>query len=161
MNRAILTGRLTADPELKTTNGGKYVTEFNLAVDRFAGGEKRTDFIRCQAWDKTAESFCKWQRKGNAVAVDGWMHYEEFPGRDGNKRYRTIVVATSIEFFSSREREANDGIPNNAQQQPQQGAYRSSSPERRTNGGGNYQNPGYNAPAQQQNYYPGEDDLPF
>lgn len=157
MNKALLTGRLTADPELKTTNSGKYVTEFNLAVDRFGGGEKRTDFIRCQAWDKLAESFCKYQRKGSTVAVDGWLHFEEFQGRDGSQRSRTLVVATNIEFFGGNRRE---GEAQNGGQQPQQGAYRAAPGQPFTNGNGNYPNQGYNAPPQQPQYDYGDDDRP-
>ncbi len=105
-NKVILMGRLTADPELKQTQGGTAVTSFNLAVDRRftkEGQEKQCDFITCQAWRSTAEFICKYFCKGTAMLVCGELHTRSWEDQQGNKRYATEVVASEVTFCESKK----------------------------------------------------------
>ena len=102
MNKVILTGRLTAAPELRTTRSGKSVSEFSLAVDRIVNGEKQVDFIRCTAWDKQAELLCKYCGQGHKIAVVGALRVEKYTDAKGNERYKTYVLVSEIEFLQCR-----------------------------------------------------------
>ena len=104
MNKAILLGRLTKDPEIKYTQSGKAVASFTLAVDRrkSASGEKQADFISCVAWEKTAETIGNYCGKGQQIAVEGRIQSRSYDAQDGSKRYVTEVVASDIEFAGSR-----------------------------------------------------------
>lgn len=102
MNKIILTGRLTAAPDLRTTTTGKSVTEFTLAVDRFTDGEKQADFVRCTAWNKQAENLCRYQAKGDKIAVFGALRVEKYKDNNGNDRYKNYVLVTEIEFLGSK-----------------------------------------------------------
>ena len=105
MNKAILIGRLTRDPELRTTSNGISVTSFTIAVDRNFNnqqGEKETDFIPVVAWRKLAETCAKYLAKGRLVAVSGRMQVRSYEGKDG-KRYVTEVVADEVQFLERAE----------------------------------------------------------
>lgn len=102
MNKVILTGRLTAAPDLRTTTTGKSVTEFTLAVDRFTDGEKQADFIRCVAWNKQAENLCRYQTKGDKIAVFGAWRVEKYKDNNGNEKYKNYVLVSELEFLSSK-----------------------------------------------------------
>ena len=96
MNSICLLGRLTADPELRTTQTGISVTNFTVAVDRSytpKGQEKQADFIPAQAWRHTAEFLCKYFRKGQRIALTGSLQTRSYTDRDGNKRTAYEVVA--------------------------------------------------------------------
>ncbi|MDD3926356.1 MAG: single-stranded DNA-binding protein [bacterium] len=103
LNRCVLIGRLTRDPERRFTQSGKCVTSFNLAVDRKftnANGEKQADFIGITAWGKLAEIVCDNLNKGRLVAVDGRIQSDSYTDKNsGDKRTRTGVVAEDIRFL--------------------------------------------------------------
>lgn len=106
MNNVSLIGRLTADPELRTTQSGLSVTRFNIAVDRQftkEDGEKQTDFISIQAWRKTAEFICKYFSKGQKIALTGAIQTGSYTDKDGNKRYTFDVIANNVEFCEPKK----------------------------------------------------------
>ena len=110
LNAIFLHGRLTADPELKSTSGGIPYCNFNVAVDGFAkkGEEKPTDFFTCIAWRNTAEMICKYFRKGKEIVISGEMHSSRYADSDGNNRIAWKVNVNSVDFCgSAKEPEAN------------------------------------------------------
>ena len=104
MNNVILIGRLTRDPELRTTANGTSTTSFSLAVDgyRNANGEVHTDFINIVVWNKQAENVCKFVKKGSQIAIQGRISTRSYDAQDGTKRYVTEVVASNVTFLGSR-----------------------------------------------------------
>lgn len=101
MNLVILTGRLTADPELKYTQSGKAFARFSLAVNRSYNREE-TDFINCVAWDKRAELAAEYLRKGNQAGIQGTIRVRSYDDDAGQKRRITEVLVENIEFLESR-----------------------------------------------------------
>lgn len=108
MNKVILTGRLTAAPELRTTNSGKSVTSFTIAVDRITRGEKKADFVRCEAWGSQAENLCRYKTRGDKIAVDGQIRVEKYTDVRGNNVYKTFVLVADVEYLTSRAGEPDD-----------------------------------------------------
>ncbi len=105
MNKASLIGRLTRDPELRTTSTGRNVCQFSIAVNRTftnASGEREADFINCVVWDKQAENLVKYQKKGNQVAVDGRIQTRNYDDKDGKKVYVTEVLVNSVSFLDAK-----------------------------------------------------------
>lgn len=104
MNNVSIIGRMTADPELRHTQGGTACTRFNVAVDRRVkqGEEKQADFINIVAWDKTAEFICKYFSKGQRIALTGSIRTGSYTDRDGGKRYTFDVWANNVEFCESK-----------------------------------------------------------
>ena len=105
MNKVVLIGRLTKDPELRYTQSGTAVASFNLAVDRrFANqnGEREADFINCVAWNKTAEFISEYFYKGKQIALEGRLQVRSYDGNDGQKRWVTEVIAEQVEFVGSK-----------------------------------------------------------
>ena len=105
MNKAILIGRLTKDPELRTTPIGRNVCQFSVAVSRNftnANGEREADFINCVVWDKQAENLVKYQKKGNQIAVEGRIQTRNYDDKDGKKVYVTEILASNISFLDSK-----------------------------------------------------------
>ena len=105
LNVAAIMGRLTADPELKTTQSGVSVTSFTLAVDRSyakAGTERQTDFINVVAWRSTAEFVCRYFTKGQMMAVSGPIQTRNYEDKNGNKRTAFEVVANDVSFTGSK-----------------------------------------------------------
>lgn len=103
INNTVLQGRLTADPELKTTSNGISVTSFCIAVDRNYGQNKRTDFINIVAWRKTAEFVAKYFRKGQMILVVGSIQTRKYEDRNGNNRTAFEVVASEVEFGEKKQ----------------------------------------------------------
>ncbi len=101
LNRAILMGRLTADPELRTTSGGVSVTSFTVAVNRNYNREQ-TDFIDVVAWRQTAEFVSKYFRKGQMIAVEGAIQTRSYEDKNGNKRKAVEIVADQVHFTESK-----------------------------------------------------------
>lgn len=105
-NKVMLGGRLTADPELKTTPSGKAVTSFTVAVTRRVkskdGENAETDFINCTAWDKTAEFITQYFRKGSSICVVGSQQSRTWTDPQGNKRYATDTVVREVYFVDSK-----------------------------------------------------------
>ena len=106
LNRIIIMGRLTRDPELRHTQTGTPVASFSLAVDRDFrsrdGGERATDFIDVVAWRGTAEFVSKYFAKGRMAVVEGRLQIRDWTDRDGNKRRSAEVIAENIYFGDSR-----------------------------------------------------------
>jgi len=126
MNRVVLVGRLTKDPELRYTPSGVAVATFTLAVNRtFTNqqGDREADFINCVIWRRPAENVANFLKKGSLAGVDGRIQTRNYEGQDGKRVYVTEVVAESVQFLEPRGN-------NNEQQQRGGGSY-----------GGGYQNP--------------------
>ena len=119
INRVVLTGRLTKDPELRTTQSGLSVAAFNLAVDRQytnANGKRDADFISCVIWRKSAENFCNFTSKGSLVGIDGRIQTRSYENKSGQKVYVTEIVVDNFSLLESKkDRLANNnsGIDNN------------------------------------------------
>lgn len=112
MNRVCLIGRLTAKPELRTTNNNLSTTRFTLAVNRnfsSANGEREADFISIVAWRKQAENICQYLDKGSLVSVEGRIQTGSFDDKDGNRRYTTDVVADQVNFLETRAQRSSNG----------------------------------------------------
>lgn len=121
MNKAILIGRLTRDPELRTTPTGRNVCQFSIAVNRNftnANGEREADFINCVVWDKQAENLSKYQHKGNQIAVEGRIQTRNYDDKDGKKVYVTEILATNISFLDAKGTSAGTGSFNNMPEPP-------------------------------------------
>ena len=107
LNHITIMGRLTRDPEMRSTQSGVAVASFTLAVDRdFSGkdgGEKQTDFIDCTAWRHTAEFVSKYFTKGRMAVVSGRLQIDNYTDNDGNKRKSAKVVADNIYFGDSKK----------------------------------------------------------
>ena len=112
MNNVCLVGRLTRDPELRTTGTGISTTTFSLAVDGrpSANGEPHTDFINIVVWRVQAENACKYCSKGSMVAVIGRITSRSYDAQDGTKRYVTEVVADNVRFLSSKGASADNSV---------------------------------------------------
>ena len=101
-NKVILGGRLTADPELKTTSTGITVVTVSMAVNRRTSKEQQTDFFRVTAWRTTAEIISKYFRKGSAICVVGTLQNNSYTDQQGQKRTFTDIVADEVMFVDSR-----------------------------------------------------------
>ena len=105
MNKVILVGNLSRDPELTTTNGGVSVCRFALAVQRRfqnSEGERDADFINIVVWRAQAENCHKYLKKGSKCGIVGTLQTRSYDAQDGSKRYVTEVVADEVEFISTR-----------------------------------------------------------
>lgn len=106
LNKIILMGRLTRDPELRHTGSGTAVASFSLAVDRdfkSQGGEKETDFIDIVAWRNTAEFVSKYFTKGRMAVVEGRLQIRDWTDKDGGKRRTAEVIAENVYFGDSKK----------------------------------------------------------
>lgn len=101
LNKVILGGHLTTDPELKQTPSGVCVTTFSIAVNR-RGKNNEVDFINCVAWRNTAEFVCKYFKRGSAICIVGSVQTRSWSDNNGNKRYATEVVADEAHFVDSK-----------------------------------------------------------
>lgn len=113
LNKAILMGRLTRDPELKYTQGNLPVVQFAVAVERNHsgnGGERQTDFINVVAWRKTAEFVSQWFTKGMMIIVEGSIQSRRWQDKEGHNRTTIEVVASAVQFGETKKsRERNMG----------------------------------------------------
>lgn len=126
MNKVILIGNLTRDPELSETNSGIAVCRFGLAVNRqysSSDGERETDFFQVTAWRGTAENVARYCKKGNKIAIVGSLEIKNYEDRDGVKRTSVDIVAQDVEFLTQRAREdgesSNDTPQRNRSGKPQ------------------------------------------
>jgi single-strand DNA-binding protein len=111
MNRVVLVGRLTKDPELRYTPNGVPVATFTLAVNRtFTNqqGEREADFINCVIWRKPAENVANFLKKGSLAGVDGRIQTRNYEGQDGKRVYVTEVQAESVQFLEPRSSSAGE-----------------------------------------------------
>lgn len=148
LNCAVIMGRLTADPELRTTTTGLSVTSFTVAVDRSfvkSGEERQADFINVVAWRQTADFVTKYFRKGSMIAVQGSIQMRNYEDRNGNKRTAFEIVADNVSFCGSKAESGTTGGNTAAA-----AAARPSTPA-------SYQNAG----SEDFNEIPADEDLPF
>ena len=112
MNNVSLVGRLTRDPEIKTTNSGSSYARFSIAVDR-RGKDAGTDFINIVAFGKTSEFIERYFRKGQRIGINGRIQTGSYEGKDGKKVYTFDVIAENVEFVESKSASAS-ATPANA-----------------------------------------------
>lgn len=115
MNKVILMGRLTRDPEVKNTTTGKAVATFTLAVDRRfknKDGQKEADFVPIVVWGKQAEFAGQYLSKGSQIGVSGRLQVRSYDGQDGQRRYVTEVVADEVYFISTKRKDNNGSNSN-------------------------------------------------
>lgn len=110
MNKAILTGRIANDLELKQTTTGKSICEFRLATNRPTNrdGERVADFINCRVWNKQAENLVKYQTKGSLIAVIGRMQVDAYKDKDGNNKSYNYLLVEELEYLEKKKEEANE-----------------------------------------------------
>lgn len=124
LNKVILAGRLTADPELKTTPNGISVCSFSVAVDRrYSKDNKQTDFINVVAWRSTAEFITKYFSKGNSICVCGSIQTRNYTDKNGNKRTAVEVVAEEATFCEGKKNTAEGAEMPEAEHYTQPEAY--------------------------------------
>lgn len=128
MNKFIGIGRLTKDLELKTTQTGKAVTSFTLAINRISKneGQPEADFIGCVAWNQTAELMSKYTGKGSLIGIEGRIQTRNYEDNTGRKVYVTEIVVDRVEFLESKKQEQSYQPQTYQQQttyQPQQSSY--------------------------------------
>ena len=124
MNKAILIGNLTRDPEYTTTTSGVAKCTFTLAVQRRftnAQGVREADFISIVAWRQTAELCAKYLTKGRKCAVEGSMQTRSYDAQDGTKRYVTEIIAENVEFLASAQKADPGPTPPPERSAPPQG----------------------------------------
>ncbi len=120
MNKVLLVGRLTKDPELRTTQSGIAVARFTIAVNQNftnRNGERGTDFINCVVWERQASNIAKYCHKGSLISAEGRISNRSYDAQDGTKRYVTEVVCENVNFLGSKssndEAGRNDYQPQN------------------------------------------------
>lgn len=132
INSVVLMGRLTADPELRTTQSGISMCRFSVAVDRrvAAGTEKKADFINCTAWRQQADFISKYFHKGQMIAIEGSIQTGSYTDKQGNKRTSFDVIVDRASFCGSKN-EGGNAPQGGYQQQPQSqsNSYRNSEPD--------------------------------
>ncbi|EHO6107925.1 TPA: single-stranded DNA-binding protein [Listeria monocytogenes] len=118
MNRVVLVGRLTKDPDLRYTPAGAAVATFTLAVNRpfkNAQGEQEADFIQCVVWRKPAENVANFLKKGSMAGVDGRVQTRNYEDNDGKRVFVTEVVAESVQFLDPKNNNVEGTTSNNYQ----------------------------------------------
>ena len=121
INRTVLVGRLTRDPELRYTQGGTAVASFTLAVNRQftnSQGEREADFINCVIWRKAAENFVNFTNKGSLVGIDGRLQTRNYENKQGQRVYVTEVVVDNFSLLESRNANSSDGTNDNSNKAP-------------------------------------------
>ncbi|RKB63467.1 Single-stranded DNA-binding protein A [Listeria monocytogenes] len=118
MNRVVLVGRLTKDPDLRYTPAGAAVATFTLAVNRpfkNGQGEQEADFINCVVWRKPAENVANFLKKGSMAGVDGRVQTRNYEDKDGKRVFVTEVVAESVQFLEPKNNNTGGSTSNNYQ----------------------------------------------
>ena len=116
INRTVLVGRLTKDPEIRYTQSGMAVANFTVAVNRQftnANGEREADFISCIIWRKAAENFCNFTHKGSLVGIDGRIQTSSYE-KEGQRVYATQVVVDSFSLLEPKQQSQQRGQQSNA-----------------------------------------------
>ena len=160
-NRIILMGRLTKDPELKTTQSGVTMCRFSIAVDRAysKGQEKQTDFFDITAWRQTADFVSKYFSKGKCILIEGKLQNNNYTDQNGVKQYRNAIIADSVAFCGDKSGGQQNGQQAPPAQQPYQNQYQQgyAQPQQYQQAPQSYQQ-GYSQP--QQNYAPAQNQPP-
>ncbi len=115
MNKTLLTGRLTADPDLRSTSSGASVCTFTVAVDNIVikdgKTEKEASFLNCVAWSSSANFISNYCKKGNLIAIDGHLQTRSYDRKDGTKAYVTEVIVDRVENLTPRETNKTQSEP--------------------------------------------------
>lgn len=117
INRVVLTGRLTRDLELKTTQSGLSVASFTIAVNKQftdANGNRGADFINCVIWRKSAENLCKFTHKGSLIGIDGRLQTRSYDNNNGQKVFVTEVVVDSFSLLEPKNESQTNNAGNNS-----------------------------------------------
>ena len=136
INRVVLVGRLTRDPELRTTGSGISVATFTLAVDRQftnSQGERGADFVSCVIWRKSAENFCNFTSKGSLVGIDGRIQTRSYDNKDGQRVYVTEVVVDRVQFLDSRNSGNSMNVSTDETNNVSPADFQESEPQKETN----------------------------
>lgn len=167
INRAVLTGRITRDPELRYTQNGTAVVQFTLAVDRQfrnQDGEREADFINCVIWRKSAENFANFTHKGSKIGVDGRIQTRSYENQQGNRVHVTEVIVDSFALLDSLQDSQQGSAPQNQNNSSQNGFNNNQGnyTQQQNNGSQGYQNQnnGYSN-NDDQNINIADDQLPF
>jgi single-strand DNA-binding protein len=147
MNRVVLVGRLTKDPDLRYTPNGVPVATFTLAVNRtFSNqqGEREADFINCVIWRRPAENVANFLKKGSLAGVDGRIQTRHYEGQDGKRVYVTEVVADSVQFLEPKGSPSGDRGGSGSYNEPPRGQDfpfgNNNQNQRQSNNNNNYNN---------------------
>ena len=111
MNKVILVGNLTKDPDVRATQSGKSVARVGIAVNQGYGDKQSTDFFNLVAWDKTADLMNKYLHKGSKILVDGRLKNNNYEDNKGVKHYAVDVIVETFEFMDSKKKTADEGYP--------------------------------------------------
>lgn len=123
MNSVILIGNLGQDPEMKYFDSGSKVTKFSLALRGYNKKEEKevTDWVSCEAWGKTAELIGEYCKKGHKLAVEGSLKTQKWEDNDGNKKSKTFVLVSRVEFLTSKNSDQTQTTAvESVQQEPEQ-----------------------------------------
>jgi len=172
MNRIILSGRLTKEPELKQTQSGQSITSFSIAVNtgkKDEQGNYKSDFFSCIAWGRTGEFVCQYFQKGSPIEIDGQMHNNNYTDKNGVKHYSMVVNVDKVGFAMTKSNNSNgqqagqqapQGYQNGYNASPQN--YQGNRQQPLQNGSQGYQNTQQdNYMADYENFLSGCEDLPF
>ncbi len=121
INRVVLVGRLTRNPELRYTQSGAAVAQFTIAVNRQftnSKGEREADFINCVIWRNAAENFTKFTNKGSLVGIDGHIQTRNYENKQGNRVYVTEVVVDNFSLLESKNASSSNNAHDNSNQAP-------------------------------------------
>lgn len=161
INRTVLVGRLTKDPEIRYTQSGTAVANFTVAVNRQftnANGEREADFISCIVWRKAAENFCNFTHKGSLVGIDGRIQTSSYE-KEGQRVYSTQVVVDSFSLLEPKQQSQQRGQQSNASDALHDNFGQSNNNYGQNNNGYGQNN---NNPAPSSNDFGiNDDDLPF
>lgn len=166
LNRAILTGRLTRDPELRYTTSGTAVVQATIAVDRqFENqqGEREADFINLVIWRKAAENFANFTHKGSLVGIDGRIQTRTYENKQGQRVYVTEINVDSFSLLEPRQENSQQSNNNYSSQVPNNNAHNatSNSPQQNQNAQSNYGNQNNDFGNGGQSIDLADDELPF
>ncbi|MDY2689181.1 MAG: single-stranded DNA-binding protein [Limosilactobacillus reuteri] len=166
LNRAILTGRLTRDPELRYTTSGTAVVQATIAVDRqFKNqqGEREADFINLVIWRKAAENFANFTHKGSLVGIDGRIQTRTYENKQGQRVYVTEINVDSFSLLEPRQENSQQSNNNYSSQVPNNNAHNatSNSPQQNQNAQSNYGNQNNDFGNGGQSIDLADDELPF
>lgn len=154
LNRVILVGRLTKDPDLRYTPNGVAVANFTIAVNRpFANqeGNREADFINCVVWRRPAENLANFMKKGSLIGVDGRVQSRTFEGQDGKTVFVTEVVADSVQFLESKGSGQGGQSQGSNQNNSNQGGGNQNQNQNQSQNQNNYQNQNQNSYQNQNN----------
>lgn len=125
INRVILVGRLTKNPEIRKTPNGASICKFTLAVSRKvkAQGQPDADFISCVAWNKTADLMYQYLKKGSLIGIDGRLQTGKFTNNNGETIYTCDVMVESLQFLDKKEEAQNNNVNQEREMSYNEGGY--------------------------------------